>query len=147
MFIPTFLCFATISIFSVLFVDSYSSSQPLQIITKIVCLGHTFSYLLVALKNPGVEVPQASIREGLGRTRYNIGDHSLCRRCGYYVSSSSVHCVVCDVCIEGYDHHCPWTSKCIGKGNVIPFYIFLIMTPILLLYCSITLASVLQSSS
>jgi len=27
------------------------------------------------------------------------------------------HCVDCNVCVEGYDHHCPVSGKCIGKGN------------------------------
>ena len=31
----------------------------------------------------------------------------------------------CDVCIEGYDHHCPWTGKCIGKGNYNNFVTFI----------------------
>jgi len=29
------------------------------------------------------------------------------------------------VCIGGFDHHCPWTSKCIGKKNLTAFYTFL----------------------
>ena len=28
------------------------------------------------------------------------------------------------MCIEELDHHCPWSSKCIGKNNLKPFYIF-----------------------
>ena len=28
----------------------------------------------------------------------------------------------------GHDHHCPWTGKCIGKYNLIPFYIFVVST-------------------
>ena len=27
--------------------------------------------------------------------------------------------------ISGFDHHCPWTSKCIGKGNLTGFYVFI----------------------
>ena len=44
------------------------------------------------------------------------------------------HCDDCDVCIEEYDHHCPWTSKCIGRGNLIPFYVFVGSTLILFFY-------------
>ena len=36
------------------------------------------------------------------------------------------HCFDCNVCVEGYDHHCPWTGKCIGKKNLAFFYVFLI---------------------
>ena len=35
------------------------------------------------------------------------------------------HCVDCNLCVEGYDHHCPWTGKCIGKKNLTYFYAFL----------------------
>ena len=35
------------------------------------------------------------------------------------------HCYDCGICIEGYDHHCPWTSKCIGKRNKYSFYMFM----------------------
>lgn len=34
------------------------------------------------------------------------------------------HCKYCDVCIRNYDHHCPWTSKCIGGSNIRRFYFF-----------------------
>ena len=28
------------------------------------------------------------------------------------------HCADCDVCIIGNDHHCPWSSKCVGYKNI-----------------------------
>ena len=36
--------------------------------------------------------------------------------------ASTVHCEDCKVCIEDYDHHCVFFSKCIGGGNIIPFW-------------------------
>ena len=36
------------------------------------------------------------------------------------------HCTECGICIMGSDHHCPWTSKCIGKKNLCLFNCFLI---------------------
>jgi uncharacterized membrane protein len=47
------------------------------------------------------------------------------------------HCSDCNVCVSNYDHHCPWTSKCIGGGNLYHFYIFLGMTPIYMIYITI----------
>ena len=35
------------------------------------------------------------------------------------------HCEECHICIEGRDHHCAWCGKCIGKRNLISFYIWL----------------------
>ena len=37
-----------------------------------------------------------------------------------------IHCSLCDVCIEGYDHHCVFFSKCIGKGTIWSFRLSLI---------------------
>ena len=32
------------------------------------------------------------------------------------------HCDDCDVCIDNFDHHCVFFSKCIGGGNISCFY-------------------------
>lgn len=45
-----------------------------------------------------------------------------CRHCELMVPKKTQHCTDCKVCIRGYDHHCPWTSKCIGVGNIHYFY-------------------------
>ena len=33
-------------------------------------------------------------------------------------NSGAQHCDDCGICIEGLDHHCPWTSHCVGKNNI-----------------------------
>ena len=33
-----------------------------------------------------------------------------------------------------YDHHCPWTSKCIGGGNIRWFSVFLVSTALVIVY-------------
>lgn len=40
----------------------------------------------------------------------------------------------CRVCIEGYDHHCPWTGKCVGRGNVRYFYAWLFFLVLAFVY-------------
>lgn len=35
------------------------------------------------------------------------------------------HCLYCDKCIEGYDHHCYWINNCVGKNNLDLFFVFL----------------------
>ena len=50
-----------------------------------------------------------------------------CNRCNIVTPKAFKinHCEICNVCVMAYDHHCPWTGKCIGKYNIIPFYCFL----------------------
>jgi hypothetical protein len=40
----------------------------------------------------------------------------------------------CRACIDGYDHHCPWTGKCIGRGNVKYFYAWLFFLVLAFVY-------------
>lgn len=52
----------------------------------------------------------------------------------------TVHCEECEVCIEGYDHHCPWTSKCIGKKNLTYFYIWIFSSLFSIVYFGLVTA-------
>lgn len=52
------------------------------------------------------------------------------RRCGYcdvVQPYGCMHCDFCGVCVEGFDHHCPWMGKCIGKDNICEFYTFIVV--------------------
>ena len=48
-----------------------------------------------------------------------------CSICNIGRPKYASHCYECGVCISEIDHHCPWTGKCIGKKNLVPFYWFL----------------------
>ena len=74
---------------------------------------------MAAFSNPGIAQPVYDELEAAGMNRY-------CKECEIYQKTGTEHCDDCGVCIDDYDHHCPWTSKCIGKGNLMWFYCFLI---------------------
>jgi hypothetical protein len=42
------------------------------------------------------------------------------------VDKTTIHCKECDMCIVGFDHHCYWMDKCIGKRNYGYFILFLV---------------------
>lgn len=45
-----------------------------------------------------------------------------CNECKIENPKTTIHCEDCKVCIEDYDHHCVFFSKCIGGGNIVPFW-------------------------
>lgn len=65
----------------------------------------------------------------------STNSYSYCSICTIVKTDDIYHCEDCDVCIKGYDHHCPWTGKCIGEGNLVPFYAFLLSTVAYLVFC------------
>ena len=67
----------------------------------------------------------------------NIGEEQgwrYCRACSLYQPPKAVHCPDCDVCVDGYDHHCPWMGTCIGKKNMSSFMKFNFTWLIFLIY-------------
>jgi hypothetical protein len=49
--------------------------------------------------------------------------------------------------IIGYDHHCPFTSKCIGSGNLCPFYVFLLFAGLALMSTCLSVFIIIDSAS
>lgn len=78
-------------------------------------------YITTALLNPGILTRHVAPFDK-GRI--------ICTKCLTVESDKVRHCSSCDVCVEGHDHHCVWTGKCIGKGNYVAFMLFIVCTPV-----------------
>ena len=96
-----------------------------KIIGIIIYLIFFISYTYTFLINPGYPKHDIDSRRGEPRNIF-----TYCRLCKIWVNikKNTSHCEICNICIEENDHHCVWTSKCIGKRNIFSFYIFLIFT-------------------
>jgi hypothetical protein len=110
-----------IIIFLILNLNNFS------LFVNILCLCNliTFqiSYTYTFMINPGYP------KNDIGRKNGEPKDlFSFCRECKFYVykNRNVNHCYDCGICVEGYDHHCPWTSKCIGIYNLFSSYVFLV---------------------
>ena len=50
----------------------------------------------------------------------------FCPYCLVKINYRSLHCLICQKCVDEFDHHCFWVGNCIGKNNYTLFFIFLI---------------------
>ena len=103
----------------------------MKILGIITFLFFFLCYTLVFLINPGYPKHDLESKTGEPRDKYR-----WCGACKIWVSieKKTNHCFDCGICIEGYDHHCPWTSKCIGRRNLYSFYIFVTTTFLMIFY-------------
>ena len=82
-------------------------------------------YIYCSLKNPGY--PKKAFQNP-SLLKEPGGFYRKCRECGIIVDLRKLpaHCNYCKICCEGFDHHCSWSTKCIGSGNNFEFRLFLI---------------------
>ena len=73
----------------------------------------------------------------IANNKYQDPFHNLyCDKCKIYynIFDKVSHCSLCKVCIIGFDHHCVWVGKCVGKGNLFAFYQMMIFGGIFYLF-------------
>ena len=51
--------------------------------------------------------------------------YNICIKCIRMKKTNTVHCAVCNLCIDDWDHHCFWLNTCISKNNMKIFTCFL----------------------
>ena len=49
-----------------------------------------------------------------------------CPKCLIKINYRTKHCLICEKCVDEFDHHCFWVGNCIGKNNYSLFFVFLI---------------------
>ena len=92
----------------------------------IIYILFIFTHLFTSFCNPGIP-PQKYFLENFNINQSEMQDYAICKKCKIIMDldKGTEHCIDCDICIIGNDHHCQWTSKCIGKNNLLIFKIFL----------------------
>ena len=108
---------------------------PLFVISAASGFIFLYLYAKVGLSNPGIpfvtDEPDLITRS---QERY-------CTPCKIVRPKGTRHCYYCDICIHGFDHHCPWVGKCIGKDNLCVFYEFLMSVSVMITLLLITTLS------
>ena len=103
----------------------------LRIFGIVNCFLFSYTYIYILVTDPGI--PKRIDEETANKSN---AKYVFCKMCKNWVSvkSGAVHCSQCDICIEGYDQHCPWISKCVGRKNLYYFYFLVLWLVTLLFY-------------
>ncbi|CAG9313167.1 unnamed protein product [Blepharisma stoltei] len=118
------------------------NDNPAPMIIQIILLVSTIcAQFKVATSDPGYipkQIPpyisktNAALNELIGMPKPIIFHHNgnmvkmkFCRTCLIFRPPRSSHCSLCNLCVEKFDHHCPYIGNCIGKRNYKYFITYL----------------------
>ena len=82
-------------------------------------------YSTLSLSNPG-KLVNREYRDILDVVEKGQEVEDFCPICLIKTKFRSKHCLICQMCVEEFDHHCFWVGNCIGKKNYTLFFVFLI---------------------
>ena len=81
-------------------------------------------YFILSFSDPGRMVRQ--YKDLLSIVESGEEVENFCPYCLVKKTYRSLHCLICQKCVDDFDHHCFWVGNCIGKNNYTLFFIFLV---------------------
>ena len=81
-------------------------------------------YFILSFSDPGRMVRQ--YKDLLSIVEFGEEVENFCPYCLVKKTYRSLHCLICQKCVDDFDHHCFWVGNCIGKNNYTLFFIFLV---------------------
>ena len=89
----------------------------------IACVWTALILFWTAFTNPGHIIRKMTYNEFL---QFSEHREITCYSCLTLKSDDATHCSDCGICVMGLDHHCVVMGNCIGKYNIVPFYLMLV---------------------
>lgn len=90
-----------------------------------------FFYIKLIFSTPGIPkkfLTINNIKRIMSQKEVKINLFKYCPKCLVKRAKDIRHCIICDQCFEGFDHHCYWVNNCIGKNNYMYFMSFLLLS-------------------
>ena len=91
----------------------------------IVCLLWIIVYIYFIIRFLKVDPFNFNSKKNYLLNLIDVEEKSIedyCIKCQTKQKCNTVHCLICNKCIEGFDHHCFWINKCVGERNKAKFY-------------------------
>ena len=112
--------FSFVSFLSIIIYSLKNSSIFFKILFIFGYLFFSITYTLLLLINPGIPKNKKKLELAMPQKQY-----AQCHECNCISlkekGAITFHCEKCKICIEHFDHHCTFATKCIGKGNNLIF--------------------------
>ena len=121
MLIIDIVCFIFATIALIIQYAFLSHVKFMNILTPIGSFLSVFSGFSLFIVNPGIIYSDGE------KVDYN--ERIYCRYCKYLYPKSNKkleHCSSCGICICNIDHHCGVVGKCVGKLNIVIFFMFIV---------------------
>ena len=124
------IIFSLVSFLCIITYNLKNSNLILKILFIISYLLFAITYTLLLVINPGIPINKKNLDPSAFEKGYKQCPVCNCislEKEGKY----TIHCEKCKICVEYFDHHCTFATKCIGKRNKIIFRLWLCSIPIL----------------
>ena len=121
------------SLVSFLCIIIYNLKNSYVILKIFFIISYSFfatTYTLLLVINPGIPTNKSNLDPTSLQKDYKQCPDCNCislEKEGKY----TIHCEKCKICVEHFDHHCTFATKCIGRGNKIIFKMWMSSIPIL----------------
>ncbi|CAL1150189.1 unnamed protein product [Cladocopium goreaui] len=73
---------------------------------------------------PTAPPPPSQLAQFQSKSRAKL---RFCKVCQMHQPLRTKHCRDCGRCVRTHDHHCPWVGTCVGEGNRVYFFWFLVL--------------------
>jgi hypothetical protein len=121
------IAFSSLFYFAISYILYRNNYEIVILIEKIAFFTHIITFLIPFLINPGIPKRGYYTKKFEKEYKGDFKQLIKCDKCNIIIPKKlkTGHCIYCNICIKGYDHHCAWIGKCVGKYTKIPFYFFL----------------------
>ena len=103
----------------------YFDNTYFSILYLVISLLLFILFFILAFSDPGT-LTNNKYKDALDIIEQGEMLEYYCPKCLIKMDFRTKHCVICEKCVEDFDHHCFWVGNCIGKKNFSLFFDFLV---------------------